>query len=53
MPHIIVKLWPGRSEREKTRLVEEIVKDVVAIHSNSTFEPNAPDGMAQPPVGRL
>ena len=31
MPHVIVKLYPGRSELQKTRLVEEIVKDVVAI----------------------
>ena len=31
MPHIIVKLQPGRSEQQKNRLAEEIVKDVVAI----------------------
>jgi 4-oxalocrotonate tautomerase len=31
MPHVIVKLYPGRSEEQKTRLAEEIVKDVVAI----------------------
>jgi len=31
MPHIIVKLYPGRSEQQKTRLSEEIVKDFVAI----------------------
>jgi 4-oxalocrotonate tautomerase len=31
MPHVIVKLLPGRSEPQKTRLAEEIVKDVVAI----------------------
>ncbi len=31
MPHVIVKLLPGRSEQQKTRLAEEIVKDVVAI----------------------
>jgi 4-oxalocrotonate tautomerase len=30
MPHIIVKLYPGRSERQKIRLAEQIVKDVVA-----------------------
>ena len=29
MPHVIVKLYPGRSEQQKTRLAEEIVKDVV------------------------
>jgi 4-oxalocrotonate tautomerase len=31
MPHVIVKLYPGRSELQKIRLAEEIVKDVVAI----------------------
>ncbi|MBV8323359.1 MAG: tautomerase family protein [Hyphomicrobiales bacterium] len=31
MPHVIVKLYPGRSEQQKTRLADEIVKDVVAI----------------------
>jgi 4-oxalocrotonate tautomerase len=31
MPHVIVKLWPGRSEHEKKQLAEAIVKDVVAI----------------------
>ena len=31
MPHIIVKLLPGRTEQQKARLAEEIVKDVVAI----------------------
>jgi 4-oxalocrotonate tautomerase len=31
MPHVIVKMYPGRSEEQKTRLTEEIVKDVVAI----------------------
>lgn len=29
MPHVIVKLWPGRSEQEKKQLAEAIVKDVV------------------------
>lgn len=31
MPHIIVKLWPGRSEQEKNDLAKQIVKDVVKI----------------------
>ena len=31
MPHVIVKLYPGRSELQKTRLAEEIAKAVVAI----------------------
>ena len=31
MPHVIVKLWPGKSEQQKTRLVEAITKDVMEI----------------------
>jgi len=31
MPHVIVKLYPGRPEEQKTSLAEEIVKDIVAI----------------------
>ena len=31
MPHVIVKLYPGRSEEQKTKLAVEIVKNVVAI----------------------
>jgi 4-oxalocrotonate tautomerase len=29
MPHVIVKLWPGKSEQQKTRLAEAIAKDVM------------------------
>jgi 4-oxalocrotonate tautomerase len=31
MPHVIVKLAPGRSEEQKNRLTDEIVRDVTAI----------------------
>jgi 4-oxalocrotonate tautomerase len=31
MPHVIVKLWPGKSEQQKTRLPEEIAKDVMTV----------------------
>ena len=31
MPHVIVKLWPGKSEEQKTRLAEAITKDVTSI----------------------
>lgn len=31
MPHVIVKLHPGRSEQQKARLAEAILKDVMAI----------------------
>lgn len=29
MPHITVKLWPGRDEAVKTALAEKIAQDVV------------------------
>jgi 4-oxalocrotonate tautomerase len=29
MPHVIVKLWFGKSEKQKTRLTEEITKAVM------------------------
>jgi len=31
MPHIIVKLWPGRSNEHKTQLTAAIVRDVTNI----------------------
>ena len=31
MPHVIVKLWPGKSEQQKIRLAERITKDVMEI----------------------
>ena len=31
MPHVIVKLWPGKSERQKARLAEAIAKDVMDV----------------------
>jgi len=31
MPHVIVKLWPGKSEEQKRRLTQEIAKDVMNV----------------------
>ena len=31
MPHVIVKLYPGRTAEQKHRLTDEIVKSVVAV----------------------
>jgi len=31
MPHVIVKMYPGRSEEQKRRLADEIAKDVAEI----------------------
>jgi 4-oxalocrotonate tautomerase len=31
MPHVIVKLWPGKSEQQKARLAEAITKNVTEV----------------------
>ncbi len=31
MPHVIVKLWPGKSEQQKRRLTQAIVQDVMNV----------------------
>jgi 4-oxalocrotonate tautomerase len=31
MPHVIVKLWPGKSEAQKARLAEKITRDVMEV----------------------
>ncbi len=31
MPHVIVKLWPGKSEQQKSRLAEEIARAVTTV----------------------
>jgi len=31
MPHVIVKLWPGKSEQQKARLADKIAKDVMEV----------------------
>jgi 4-oxalocrotonate tautomerase len=31
MPHVSVKLYPGRSEEQKIRFIEQIVNDVVSL----------------------
>jgi len=31
MPHVIVKLWPGKSEQQKKELAEAITKDVMNV----------------------
>ena len=35
MPHVIVKLWPGRSEEQKAELAERITQALqAALHSS-------------------
>ena len=31
MPHVIVKLWPGKSEKQKVQLAEAIAKNVMDV----------------------
>jgi 4-oxalocrotonate tautomerase len=31
MPHVIVKLWPGKPEAKKAQLAEKIVRDVMEV----------------------
>ena len=31
MPHVIVKLWPGKSEQQKRRLAEAITANVMDV----------------------
>jgi 4-oxalocrotonate tautomerase len=35
MPHVIVKLWPGKTEEQKTCLADQIVKDVMNVLNSS------------------
>ena len=35
MPHVIIKMYPGRSEQQKRQLADAIVKEVVAIAGGS------------------
>ena len=30
MPHVIVKLWPGKSEQQKKKLAEEVTRAVMS-----------------------
>jgi 4-oxalocrotonate tautomerase len=31
VPHVLVKLWPGKSDEQKRRLSDAIVRDVTSI----------------------
>jgi 4-oxalocrotonate tautomerase len=31
MPHVIVKLWPGKSQQQKRRLADAITRDVMDV----------------------
>ncbi|MBU6454729.1 MAG: tautomerase family protein [Cyanobacteria bacterium REEB67] len=35
MPHVSVKLWPGKSEEQKQRLADKIAQDIIDILGSS------------------
>jgi 4-oxalocrotonate tautomerase len=53
MPHVIVKLWPGKSEKQKAQLAEAIAKDVMDVLNygeesvSVAFEEVRPDDWAE------
>jgi 4-oxalocrotonate tautomerase len=53
MPHVIVKLYPGRSEEQKKQLARQIVKSVIEIAEckeksvSIAIEEVAPDDWAE------
>ena len=49
MPPVVVKLWPGKSERQKARLAEAITKDVMDILNYGERVGVSGDGEGQVP----
>jgi 4-oxalocrotonate tautomerase len=53
MPHVIVKLWPGKSEDQKTQLAERITEYVMTVLNygeesvSVSFEEIAPQDWAK------
>ena len=35
MPHVVVKLWPGRSDNQKSELADAIARDVMQVLGSS------------------
>lgn len=31
MPHVVVKLWPGKPEKQKAQLADAITRDVMSV----------------------
>ena len=31
MPHVVIKLWPGKSDRQKSELADAITRDVMNV----------------------
>ena len=53
MPHIIIKLWPGKTEEQKQKLTDAIVRDMVSTMDckessiSVAFEEVEPDEWAE------
>ena len=53
MPHVVVKLWPGKSDQQKTELADAITRDVMDVLDYSqdavsvAFEEVAADDWAE------
>ena len=57
MPHVIVKLWPGKTDEQKAQLADAIARDVIALLGSSeasvsvAFEEVAKEAWAEQVVG--
>ena len=57
MPHVIVKLWPGKSDQQKRRLSDAILRDVTQVLSYAdesvsvSFEEVSPSDWTEKVVG--
>ena len=53
MPHVIIKLWPGKTEEQKQKLTDAIVRDMVSTMGckessiSVAFEEVEPDEWAE------
>ena len=52
MPHVIVKLWPGKTEQQKKELAERITKDVMDVELRRRVRFGRVGGDQFPRLGR-
>src|SRR5436189_2068323 len=53
MPHVIVKLWPGKSEQQKQRLADQVMKATVMYKAGDVRIENVPDTRVINPTDAL
>src|SRR5205809_795357 len=53
MPHVIVKLWPGKSEQQKQRLTDQIMRATVMYEAGEVRIANVPDARIINPTDAL